>query len=91
MSRLADLSIYSQRLTPSEVARLWFRRSPTYAPEIHEHHPDFPKAGPDGLYLREAVKEWFDRWHGRRQGSGASAALDAAEAEALRIAQSGRR
>lgn len=91
MSRLADLSDFSQRLTPSEVARLWFRRAAAYAVEMHSDHPDFPKPGPDGLYLREAVKEWFDRWHGRRQGSGALAALEAAEKEALRIARNGRR
>lgn len=91
MSRLADLSSFSQRLTPSEVARLWFRRAAAYAVEIHANHPDFPKPGPDGLYLREAVKEWFDHWHGRQQGSGASAAMEAAEAEALRIARHGRR
>jgi hypothetical protein len=91
VSRVADLSSLSERLTGGEIARLWFRRASAFALEIHADHPDFPKAGPDGLYLREAVKEWFDRWHGRRQGSGAATALEAAEAEALRIARHGRR
>lgn len=89
MTRLADLTAFSQRITPAEVARLWFRRAPAFAASIHVDHPDFPKPGPDGLYLRESVKIWFDRWHGQRQ---ACAAPDsAAEEEALRIARGGGR
>lgn len=54
-----------QRLTPIEVAQLWFRRGADYADQIAVAHPDFPAPGPDGLYLAEQVKAWFDRWHGQ--------------------------
>jgi hypothetical protein len=49
-------------------------------------HPTFPMPGPDGLYLCEQIKEWFDGWHGRQQGSGQNRS---AEEEALRIARNG--
>lgn len=56
--------------------------------EIHTHYPDFPGPGPDGLFLREAVKEWFDRWHGRRLEISTQGSM---EEEALQIARYGRR
>ena len=88
MKRPSDHSHFSERLTPGEVARHWFRRSATWGAEIHTHYPDFPGCGPDGLLLREAVKEWFDRWHGRQPGNRLESQL---EEEALRIALNGRR
>lgn len=87
MSRRAVLHPLSERLTPAEVAQLWFRRAAEFAGQIHGVHPDFPKAGPDGLYLRTQVKAWFDRWHGIRQNAPCEAD---AEEEAMRIARHGR-
>jgi hypothetical protein len=87
MSRRADISAFSQRLSPSEVAELWFRRSAGWAKNIHVEHPDFPCPGPDGLYLRDAVREWFDRWHGRQPERTSDSQF---EEEALRIARNGR-
>ena len=85
--RHTDLSAFTRRLTPAEVAQLWFRRGREFGREIHAVHPDFPRAGPDGLYLTAEVEGWFDRWHGRRQ----SATPDRdAEDEAFRIARHGR-
>lgn len=84
--RHADISALTRRLTPREVAQLWFRRSAAWARDIHAEHPDFPLPGPDGLYLAAQVEEWFDRWHGRRQSD---AGFDrSAEEEAMRIARS---
>jgi hypothetical protein len=70
MSRRATLTIHSQRLTPVEIARLWFRRGADFADLIHATHPDFPKAGPDGLFLLSQVQGWFDRFHGVSQKKG---------------------
>lgn len=89
LSRHTAISVLSERLTPGEVASLWFRRSPEWAREIHDIHPDFPQPGPDGLYLRVQVAEWFDRWHGYKQNSPKDAYAAHTE-EALRIAQHGR-
>jgi len=88
VKRPSDLSTFSERLTPGEVARHWFRRSAPWGADIHIHYPDFPSRGPDGLFLREAVKEWFDRWHGRSFRKAPQSEL---EEEALRIALNGRR
>lgn len=74
----------SRRLTPSEVAQFWFRRGAAYAEsQLRSDHPDFPKPGPDGLYLTAQVAAWFDKWHGVR------VPLDAPddEAAALEIAR----
>jgi hypothetical protein len=65
--RHADMSTFTRRLTPAEVAKHWFRRGADYAKQIHGDHPDFPKAGPDGLYLLKSVEDWFDRFHGAPQ------------------------
>jgi hypothetical protein len=64
MSRRPALSNYSQRLTPAEVARNWFRRGPDYMAKVPA---DFPKPGPDGLFLLSQVEAWFDRFHGIKQ------------------------
>lgn len=78
----------SRRLTPVEVAQHWFRRGAAFAGEIRDTHPDFPPAGPDGLYLTAQVSAWFDKWHGVR----ASSAPPAADGEdaALEIARGAR-
>lgn len=88
MNRRSRPSTYdptlSRRLTPAEVAQHWFRRGAAYAvDQLHVDHPDFPKAGPDGLYLAAQVAAWFDKWHGVR------VPLDAPddEAAALEIAR----
>lgn len=80
MTRMASLTPLSQRLTPVEVARLWFRRGPDFAGKIRNTHPDFPKPGPDGLFLLTQVEAWFDRWHGRPQGRPDSEEEDAMQA-----------
>lgn len=87
MNRHTIVCAFSQRLTPTEVAELWFRRSRTWASDIHIQHPSFPMPGPDGLYLKAQVEEWFDGYHGRRVGP--LRAAYAAEDEALRIARGG--
>ena len=86
--RRSDLTHYSRRLSPTEVAAHWFRRGNDFGRVIHEFHPDFPRAAPDGLYLLDDVKLWFDQFHGKRQTLPIS---KEAEAEALRIARYGRR
>lgn len=86
--RRADFTAFTQRLTPVEIAQYWFRRSRDFALDIHNQHPDFPKPGPDGLYLREQVRIWFDGWHGREQNF---ALAPTGEEEALEIARNGRR
>jgi len=86
--RHADLTAFAQRLTPAEVAQHWFRCGRAFASDIHAKHPDFPRPGPDGLYLTDQVRIWFDAWHGRRQNF-ASECTD--EEEALEIARNGRR
>jgi hypothetical protein len=88
MSPPSDYSMFSERLTPSEVAQHWFRRSANWGRNIHTEFPDFPSRGPDGLFLRQAVKEWFDHWHGRKEGCEMKSQF---EEEALRIAKYGRR
>lgn len=87
MSRIAELTPLSERLSPAEVAQIWFRWARDRAPDIHVIHPNFPNPGPDGLYLREQVREWFKRFHGWRQGS---TARPDEEEEALRRAVHGR-
>jgi hypothetical protein len=67
MKRHAKLTVYARRLTPAEVAQHWFRRGADFAKDIHATYPDFPKPGPDGLYLLSQVETWFDRLHGRTQ------------------------
>jgi len=67
MSRRATLTVHSRRLTPAEVCRLWFRRGTDFADKINTEYPDFPKPGPDGLFLLSAVEGWFDRFHGKKQ------------------------
>lgn len=69
MARHAKLSIHSRRLTPVEVAQLWFRRGGEFGDRIHEDYPDFPNPGPDGLYLLSSVEGWFDRFHGIKRGN----------------------
>lgn len=59
----------SRRLTPAEVVQHWFRRGAAYAETMHAEHPNFPPAGPDGLYLAAQVAAWFDKWHGVRVSS----------------------
>lgn len=86
--RHADYSQFIERLTPGEVAVLWFRRAVSFGVEIHKHHPDFPQPAPDGLYLRRDVSAWFDSYHGHVQASRQTAKQ--AEDEALRIARFGR-
>jgi hypothetical protein len=83
----SPLSPLSKRLAADEVALVWFRRQPHYGQEIRRHHPDFPRPGPDGLYLASEVETWFDRWHGRRP-QGAQHDRDAEE-QALRAALGG--
>lgn len=85
--RPADITALTERLTPPEVARLWFRWGAEKSSQIHVIHPNFPRPGPDGLYLREQVREWFKHFHGWRQGS---SARPAEEDEALRRAVHGR-
>lgn len=63
--RRANLTILSRRLTPAEVAQLWFRRAADFGDEIAKTYPDFPKPGPDGLFLLSQIESWFDRFHGR--------------------------
>lgn len=67
MSRRARLTVHSRRLTPAEVAQLWFRRGEDF--DFREAHPDFPAPAVDGLFLLSAVEAWFDRFHGRKQPS----------------------
>lgn len=88
MSRRATLSAYSQRLTPVEVARLWFRRGADYSGQIHADHPDFPKAAQDGLFLLSHVEGWFARFHGT--GQPLRETPEGEEEEAMRVAR-GRR
>ena len=82
MVRRADLTTFSRRLTPREVAQHWFRRGCDY--EFRIVYPDFPKPGPDGLFLLTAVEGWFDRFHGQRQPP--SDVLKDEEEEAMRAA-----
>jgi hypothetical protein len=67
MGRHAKFSVYARRLTPAEVAQFWFRRGIEFSKEIDETYPDFPKPGPDGLFLLSQVEAWFDRFHGKSQ------------------------
>jgi hypothetical protein len=87
MARRANLTPFTERLSPSEVAQLWFRRSACWAKNIHVEHPDFPRPAPDGLYLKAAVRDWFDYWHGRMSEGSPQQKF---EQEALRIARNGR-
>jgi hypothetical protein len=86
--RRTALSAMSQRLTPGEVAQFWFRRGADFGPKIADEYPDFPHPGPDGLFLLEDVRAWFDCWHGKRQRPGTRGS---AEDAALEIARHGRR
>src|SRR6185437_3690076 len=86
--RHSNLTDHSQRITSIEIAAHWFRRGSEFARTIHEMYPDFPQPGPDGLYLLDDVRSWFERYHGKRQTFIPS---KEAEAEALRIARHGRR
>ena len=86
--RFAEITAFAQRLKPTEVAQYWFRRGRDFARDIHATHPTFPKPGPDGLYLAEQVRIWFDGWHGRDQNFSAE---HTGEEEALEIARNGRR
>ncbi len=65
MRRKANLTPLSRRVTPREVAQLWFRRGADFAVEIRVEYPDFPLPGPDGLFLLAQVEAWFDRFHGQ--------------------------
>lgn len=65
--RRSNLSPYSQRLTPAEVAQIWFRRGAQFANQIWKTYPDFPEPGPDGLLSLSRIREWFDRFEGRKQ------------------------
>lgn len=76
----------SRRLTPAEVAQHWFRRGTSYAEQLRADHPDFPKPGPDGLYLASDVVAWFDKWHDVRVSSPGTDD----EAAALEIARGAR-
>ncbi len=69
MTRRATLTVHSRRLTPVEIAQNWFRRGADFAGDIHSQHPDFPRPGPDGLFLLSQVERWFDRFHGTAQPS----------------------
>jgi hypothetical protein len=69
MTRRATLTLHTRRITPVEVAQLWFRRGSAYANQMRIDHADFPAPGPDGLFLLSAVEGWFDRFHGRKQPS----------------------
>lgn len=88
MKRRSTLTVHSRRLTPAEVAQLWFRRGADFTDSIHSEHPDFPQAGPDGLYLLSQVEAWFARWH--RAGPVQTTSLDHEEDEAMRVAGGGR-
>ena len=90
MSRRSVLCIHSQRLTPVEVARLWFRRGADYVDTIHVTYPDFPKPGPDGLFLLSQVQGWFDRFHGVSQKKG-SHDITGEEEDFMRQAANGKR
>ena len=65
--RHANLTPHARRLTPVEVAQNWFRRGSDFAKSIHDTYADFPRPGPDGLYLLSQVEAWFDRLHGLKQ------------------------
>ena len=69
MSRRPALTLHTRRITPVEVAQLWFRRGAAYTNQIRIDHPDFPMPGPDGLFLLSQVEAWFDQFHGRKQPS----------------------
>ena len=86
--RVSDFTPFSERLTPAEVADYWFRRDRRFGASIHNEHPDFPRPGPDGLFLRCQVLAWFELFHGLRRRSGER--IPDAEAEALAIARFGR-
>lgn len=88
MSRRAALNPLSRRLTPKEVAQLWFRRGEDFAEIIHQTYPNFPNPGPDGLFLLSSVEAWFDRFHGRPQPSASSRERE--EEEAMRAASGAR-
>lgn len=66
-ARRASLTVHARRITPSEIAQHWFRRGTDFARQIHTEYPDFPQAGPDGLFLLSHVEGWFARFHGLRQ------------------------
>jgi hypothetical protein len=83
MKRHSNLTTFSRRLTPREVAQHWFRRGADF--DVRVSYPDFPKPGPDGLFLLSAVEEWFDRFHGHRQLS-RDPSMDEEE-EAMRAAR----
>jgi len=65
--RPSNLTPFSRRLTPREVAQNWFRRGADF--DFQTAYRDFPKPGPDGLLLLSTVEAWFDRFHGNRQPS----------------------
>jgi hypothetical protein len=67
MTRHSSQTEFSRRLTPREIAQQWFRRGADYA--FLREYRDFPKPGPDGLFLLSAVEAWFDRFHGNCQPS----------------------
>lgn len=67
MKRHAKFTVYARRLTPVEVAQFWFRRGAEFAREIWSEYPDFPRPGPDGLFLLSQVEAWFARFHGLAQ------------------------
>jgi hypothetical protein len=86
--RRATLTVHARRLTGAEIAQHWFRRGQEYKDQIRKEYPDFPQAGPDGLFLLSAVEAWFDRFHGRKQP--VLVAPEDEEEEAMRAA-SGKR
>ncbi|HCE07488.1 MAG TPA: hypothetical protein DEQ40_02595 [Oxalobacteraceae bacterium] len=65
MSRRARLTVHTRRLTPAEVAQLWFRRGEDF--DFRGAYPDFPIPAGDGLFLLSAVESWFARFHGTKQ------------------------
>jgi hypothetical protein len=82
--RHATLTVHARRLTPTEVARDWFRRGADFAKEIHTTYPDFPSAASDGLYMISQVELWFERFHGIKSISFEPTANE--QAEAMRAA-----
>ena len=83
MKRHSNLTTFSRRLTPREVAQHWFRKGADF--DFRSTHHDFPKPGPDGLFLLSAVETWFDRFHGYRQPSSDPAKDE--EEQAMRAAR----
>jgi hypothetical protein len=79
LTRLANLTSHSARLSPVEVARLWFRKGPDFAALIQSKYPDFPKPCPDGLYVLSHIAGWFDRFQSGYQSDSGSPEQEEAE------------